>query len=315
MFIAVKDLYYLAVIALVKITSWSSSHRQRERVVRGIAWSAYRLSRTKRQLVEWNLSEAFDEALSEDQKRKIVKATFYAFWADMFSWLPSGAERAKLKRAEVHGIERLHEALRNERGVILWESNGFAGRHVAKQILHEHGCSIQQVHGATDVGGFLTDDSSATWVRRSLVKRFFQNCERRFVSDIIYLPSSSSLAFTRALLTRLKQNAIVCSSGDGKVGQKLIPIRFLGRTEFFTTGMVSLAKLSGASILPMFCIQENDEQTTLIIERPIHIDTSVERERGLQDCVAQYANLLESYIRRYPGHYRNWHALGESARR
>jgi lauroyl/myristoyl acyltransferase len=73
--------------------------------------------------------------------------------------------------------------------------------------------------------------------------------------------------------------------------------------------MVSLAKLSGATILPLFCIQQDNEKATVIIEAPIQIDVNGERESGLERSIRQYAGLLESYIRRYPEQYLNWEVL------
>ena len=77
----------------------------------------------------------------------------------------------------------------------------------------------------------------------------------------------------------------------------------------FATGTVSLAKGSGAAILPVFGIQERTGSIHLIIEPAIHIHSELDRERGLEDAVSQYVALLESYVRRYPERYRGWEHL------
>ena len=212
------------------------------------------------------------------------------------------------------GLEHLHHALRNGNGVILWESKGLSNRILSKRILWRKGFLIHQVHGVNHLGGFLVENSSATWVRRRFISRFFQRCERGFVTEIITLPRSNSLAFTRILLNHLNQNAILCISGDGKTGQKMIPQKFLGRSEFFSTGMVSLAKISGAVILPLFCIREKDGAIKLVIEKPIKIQKCDNREENLESSIADYVNLLEAYIRRYPDQYINWHLSGDRPR-
>ena len=108
----------------------------------------------------------------------------------------------------------------------------------------------------------------------------------------------------------MEENVIVCISGDGKAGQKLIPLKFLGQTEFFSTGMVSLSRFTEAPILPMFCIEEKGGKTSLIIEHPLNVELSLDKETGLEKSVCQYAGLLEYYIRSYPEQYRNWHLVG-----
>ena len=310
--ITVKDTYFLAVITLMKLVRWSSSARLKELVLKYLAFAAYGWKRDKRQLIESNLAKVFGRTLSERERREIVKGVFYEFWRDVFSLLPTRTERASLKRIELRGVEHLHRALKVGKGLIVWESRFFGRRALAKQILHENGFSIHQVHAENHIGGFDHDGASASWVRYYIIKRFFDKGQKPFVAEVIYLPSSDSLAFTRIILSRLKHNATVCIAGDGRRGQKRIPVKFLGRTELFSTGMVSLAKISGASVLPMFCIQERDGQIRLIIERPIQIETGMERERGLENSLTQYVSVLEAYIRRYPEQYRNWHSLGQS---
>ena len=86
-------------------------------------------------------------------------------------------------------------------------------------------------------------------------------------------------------------------------------MKFLWLTDYFPTGLVSLAKLSGAAMLPLFCIHETHDRTSIFIESPIAIDRDGDRERCLEKAVTQYVRLLESYIKKYPEQYRNWHEL------
>jgi lauroyl/myristoyl acyltransferase len=308
---AVKDFYHLFVIVLIKIVSWSSSNRLRELLASILASTAFTFSRTKRRLMEKNISLAYGGNLTTEQRQRIVKASFREFWLYILSWLPSKEDLSAVKEAELHGIEHLHKALEKGMGVILWESNGFGKRLLAKRILHELGFSIHQLHGANDLGGFFMNESPATWVKLSMIRPFFENCEMKIVAGIIYLPSSNSLAFSRTLLSLLKENGILCISGDGKGGHKFIPLRFLGQTEFFPTGMVSMSKLSGAPILPVFCIKEGSGKTTLNIEHPINAYTDKDRKGALENCVSIYAGILETYIKLYPEQYRNWHLVGK----
>ena len=308
----IQDLYSLTVIVLIKIVSGFPSPLLKDLTIKSIAFAAYHVSKKKRHSMEKNLSEAFDGKLAEYQRREIVKGAFYEFWRETFSRWSTRQERAALKIVEIQGVEHLHKALKNGRGVILWESNAFGRRTLSKQILHENGFLIHQVYGEVHLRGFLTTDPdrSNSWVRDHMIKTEMERSEKPFLAEIIYLPSSDSLVFTRILLDRLKQNAILCIPGDGRSGKKLLPMRFLGHTKLFSTGMVSLAKISGASILPIFCIQEKNGKTSLIIEPPILIEIEVGREQVLEKGVLQYVRLLESYIRKYPEQYRNW-SFGE----
>lgn len=311
-FIHAKDLYFLSVITLIRAVSWVSAPAIRNFVIRGIALTAYRLSRRKRRLTEAGVSDAFKNALTQSQKRHIVRGCFYEFWRETFSLSPSSGEKLALEAVELYGVDHLESALKEGKGVILWESGSFGGRNLAKQVLHANGFALHQVHGEYHLGGFLTNRSSATWTRHHIVHPFFEKRERQFVAEIIYLPDSDSLAFTRGFLEQLKRNTILCITADVPYGHKLVPLEFLGRTKLFATGMVSLAKMSGASLLPMFCVQERDGITRVVIEGPLHMKTGVARERSLRQSVAEYAGLLESYIRRYPEQCRSWNDVPPS---
>jgi lauroyl/myristoyl acyltransferase len=300
------DFYSLFVITLIRIVSGFSSPLPKNLIVKTIALAAYHFSKKKRQNIERNLSEAFDGKLSKHQRREITQGAFYEFWRETGSLWPTRQERAALKNVNIQGLEHLQRALKNGRGTILWESNAFGRRALSKQILHENGFLIHQVYGDAHLKGFLNVGRRNSWVRENIIKTEMERCEKPFLAEIIYLPRSDSLVFTRILLDRLKQNSILCIPADGRSGKKLLSVRFLGHTELFPTGMVSLARISGASILPMFCVQEERGKTSLIIEPPILIETEVGREQALEKGVVQYVSLLESYIRKYPKQYKNW---------
>lgn len=294
-----KDLYHLSVVVVLVIAGWLPSAGARERVARGIGRAAYLLSRRKRRRVEESVERVLGDA---PDRRRVVQASFEDFWREMLAWTAP----ASCDGASIDGRAHLEGALADGRGAILWESSGFGRRLRAKQILHGAGFAVHQIHGGNHVGGFFSE-GPPTRVRGAL-ERFFDHLERRFVADVIVLPrpDAESLAFTRALHQRLIRNQILCVTGDGRTGQRLVPLRFLGRTRRFSSGMVSLARLSGAPLLPIFCTQPD----RLVIEAPIAIDPDAERDRALQLVLEGYAALLETYIRRRPELYRGWHARG-----
>jgi len=303
-----KDICLIAVIALMRMVNRLSSPLLKRLVVNSLTFTAYHLLRERRRLSEKCLDNAYGGKLKEKQKREIVKGSFHEFWQDLFWMLPSRAEREALKRIDIQGMEHLQKALKNGKGVILWESSHFGARIAAKNILNAKGFSIHQVHSREHIGKFSLGDDTI-WVISHLIKPFFEWCENQFVAKIIYLPATDSLKFTRDFLNLLKQNAVLCISGDAGLAQKRISLKFLHVTRLFATGMVSLAKISGAPILPMFCVQEKNGRMRLIIESPIDVGKGVDRDSGLENSIAQYRNLLESYVREYPEMYQSWHLL------
>jgi lauroyl/myristoyl acyltransferase len=295
------DLYLLVVLGMIKMADWSSSLRLKRLLARAVAAAAFQLSRRKRRIREEALSQIVSQ--SNGQTRSLVKQSFYEFWYDTFCLWPSTAERNGITGAEIRGLWRLESALARGKGVILWESSFFGRREIAKRILHEHSFCVSPIHTANHLCGFR---NTHTWLNTRWIQREFYKREKQFVKGIITLGRSDSLSYTRELLNRLNHNDILCVAADGGLGHKFISVEFLGGTRRFSTGMVSLARLSGATILPMFCVRGHGEESLLIIESPIVVAANRGTEASLEIAIRHYASLFESYIRMYPGLYRDW---------
>jgi len=308
--ITAKDFYLLSVVSLIQTADWFSSLKLRALLANTLAFIGYHLSRNKRRLSERNLSNVFGGKLSTDRIRTIVKSSFHQFWQETFSMPCPNVSKVVLEQLNIRGLEHLQSAIDNGKGAILWASSYFGGSLLAKRILHQNGFAVHQVHAESHIGAFQFPEgrSPPSWLHRRVIKRFFEKCEKQFVAEILYLPlaRSDSLAFTRVLAGRLKQNAILCLAADGRFGQNLMAAKFLGHAGSFQTGVISLAKFSGAPILPLFCFQD-EGKISVVIEPPLRIHSGLGRERALEKSLLHLVNLLESYIRKYPEQYRNWH--------
>jgi lauroyl/myristoyl acyltransferase len=298
------DLYLLTVIGLLKVADYCRLLGLKEFFARAVAFAAFHLSRRRRQFKEHCISRTL--ALSAPEIQKVVRRSFYYFWHDLFFSL-SFSRNGKAQRitAEFRGQENLKEALAKGKGVILWESSSLGTRTLAKRILYEYGFLVSQIHSEVHLGGFYNPQS---WISRHVIQPFFHRCEAPFVKEILSLSGSHSLKISRDLLGRLRQNEIICISAEGRIGYGFIPVTFLGRRDLFPTGVVSLARLSGATILPLFCLQGEANLPSLIVERPIQINPEGDRQCSAERSILQYLSLMESYIKSYPEQYRNWHA-------
>jgi len=302
-----RDVYYLVVLVLIKATA-AVPARLREKLVDTIGMVAYLFSRHKRQVMYFNVRRAFGESMSAGEQRAIVRRAFLETWREIFSILPA-SRRAGREVAEVAGLEHLQEALARGKGVILWESVGFGRRYAARRALHELGHAIVQVHGPDHLCGMLDAGASATRLRSDVIRRACDCWELATVAEIVDLPASKSLAFGRILNDRLRQNKIIFITGDGDEGHKHVEHEFLGVRKLFATGIVSLARIGGATILPIFCTVDSS-RVSMTIEQPVVVGTSGDRETDVGEALTDYAVRLERRIRLQPGLYRNWHLLG-----
>ncbi len=110
----------------------------------------------------------------------------------------------------------------------------------------------------------------------------------------------------------LAENRIICSAGDGDWGERLLPIPFLGGIRHFPTGMVSLSRITGAPILPLFAVREPNGNLEIVLEAPLQIGPGTTRESAPREALAEFAGVLESWISKYPGLYRNWQSAAQT---
>jgi KDO2-lipid IV(A) lauroyltransferase len=304
-FLTAYDLYLILVCGLIKAADAWPCLGLRAVFARVAAFAAFQLARRRRRIREECVAQRLQ--LSGAELRQVVKQSFYEFWVEIFSLSPLGGNRAGKLDGDLQGVEHIQQALEKGKGVILWESSFFGRRVTAKRILYENGFSVSQIHNEHHTGGF---SNCHTWISKHLIQPFFESCEEPFVREIIYL-RSDSFAFIRVFAERLKHNGIICVSADGAGGHKFITVDFRGRTDAFSTGMISLARLSGATILPVFCVQQGN-RPRVIIESPIGIEQGADRERTAERSISQYVHLLETYTTRYPAQYRHWYAAEHS---
>jgi lauroyl/myristoyl acyltransferase len=72
---------------------------------------------------------------------------------------------------------------------------------------------------------------------------------------------------------------------------------------------VTLAKTTGAAILPTCTLRGPHGTSRVVIEPPIQVRRDLDREVGVEDVLLRCVRRLEHYARRYPSLYLNWHAI------
>lgn len=304
--IAAVDFYYLAVIGLVRLNDWVRSPALSAALGRTMGRLAFTTSGEKTRRIKTNLARVYGDRIEPKQLDRIARGSLDDFWREMLSWSYGAEANLAPARLQVVGLEHLNNALARGKGVVLWDSNGFGRRVLAKKLLFREGFVIHQIHGPNNLGGFLTDNPRATQARREWVKTFFDRREQAFVASQIDLPASDAMEYTRTMMHRLTANGILSAAGDGSAGHKHVAIDFLGYPTLFATGLVSMARLTGAAILSLFCFKPNDT-IRLEIGAPLEIPRDMERDAAQRAVLVQYAARLEALVRAYPEQYRNWH--------
>lgn len=113
--------------------------------------------------------------------------------------------------------------------------------------------------------------------------------------NVIYRDESPKKA-----LRVLKSNQIVGVVADQDVDSvDGVFVDFFGRPAYTPVGPVALARSSGAVLVPLIIVRENGHHT-LVVEEPIELVDTGDREKDLVENTRRWSSVLESYIRRYP---------------
>src|SRR5262249_18339986 len=104
-----EDLYYLAVVALIRGAAWSRSPRVADTLANGVARIAWLLPTAKRRQVVARITAVLDP-MSATQLRFIAQGTYRAFWQDAFA-LAGTVQPSDAQRLRVDGLDHLRRAL------------------------------------------------------------------------------------------------------------------------------------------------------------------------------------------------------------
>lgn len=302
------DLYLLVIITLIQISRAGSSDRLRELFVSTLATAAYHISRHKRQLIQDNLLNAFHETLSPSELERVTRGVFRSFWQEIFDWSYEDS-KALAAHANIVGTEHLDAALKQGRGVILWESSAYGKRVVGKHLLHANGFDVTQIHAHLHAGGLGAGQRGMSRLLERVILPYFDRRTRRIVRDVVYLDEAPALGYTRNLLQRLARNEILCVAIEGKVGQKHITLPFLNKPFPFATGMVNLSKMSGAPLIPLYCTPAPNNAFQLELGAPLTLPIGLERQEFAEAVLSQQVCELDARIRQHPDWYWSWNLL------
>jgi len=302
-----EDLNWLSTIVMIWVAGWIPWWSVRRAIANTAGWLGYVSIPERRQRAAEHLAIAFDGQLSAQATQKIIHEYCREIWREALSLLPKAGDRAVLRQAKIEGWEHLESALAKGNGAILWEASMFGSRNLSKQILRAKGVAVHQVHAEGHLGWTGIALRSGTWLRRRVIVPTIQRWMASLVEGIVWLRRGQSVAVAKVLLDVLKRNGVVCSAADGTWGARLAIVQHLGRPKGFATGMVSLARISGAALLPLFCVQNGEGMPTLTIGPPIQIRVSAGRRSSPESAICRWVTLLEARVKADPGKYRAWH--------
>jgi len=171
--------------------------------------------------------------------------------------------------------------------------------------------------GNWEIGGLLFSFRGGnlnvlTLDERDLDTRSFrEEMRRRRGIKVLYVnPKDDSPMAILDAVKALRRNEIVAMLGDRIESQKTMVFDFFGRKTPFPVGVAILAMATGAPVLPVFVVMENNRKYKGIIESPIYFNPSSrkDREMVIQEGMGKLVKKFEEYIEKYPDQWYNFYA-------
>ena len=104
----------------------------------------------------------------------------------------------------------------------------------------------------------------------------------------------------REVLRCLNRNELIAILADVDTRTRGIFVDFFGKPAYTPYSPVAFALKTGAPILPTFIVRQPDNSHRAIIEAPLPLQQSGEKEADLLVNTQQFTKVIESYIRRHP---------------
>jgi KDO2-lipid IV(A) lauroyltransferase len=98
----------------------------------------------------------------------------------------------------------------------------------------------------------------------------------------------------------LKRNEILAILADVDTKSDGVFVDFFGRLAYTPIGPVAIALKTQALIVPAFIIRQPDDSHRVVIEKPLKLQITGQKDVDIQVNTQLFTKVIESYVRRYP---------------
>jgi lauroyl/myristoyl acyltransferase len=298
-FTDLSDVARLGLHGAVSWLPWSAEQRLARALVRAGGRNAGGLHTR----VTRGLTDLLGTTRSGVEIAALADANIAFRWTErelVWLWRMAGSPRRRATLARdvaITGEEHLRAAVACGRGGLVLDA--FLGRRVlAREALRQAGFALGQIH-VQDHGG------DHTWLGQRGLRRLHRRLSRRAGVDVVEIVPGS-LSYLRGLVARLQRNAFFVTSGLGTAGDKFVAVEALGTTLAIPTGMLSLARTTGAALLPLVAYEDDAGRDHVVIESPL--PPPEPGDAGLVAAARAYAAVLDRWVRRHPAQWFWWYA-------
>ncbi len=252
---------------------------------RSLGTLAFVVVRDRRRVALRNLQIAFGREKSPGELEAIARKTFSNLGMTFVEFLRMPRLRLNYydRYARVEGWEYVDQALE-------------VGKGVVALTFHFGNWEIAAL-GALFFGYPIV--ALAQTVRNPWIDRYVKRT--REAAGVTILPKRQ---VSRQIINHLRQGKIVAIFVDQRERKKSqVMVDFFGKKAPTTPSPVVFSLRTGAPMIPLFTIRENNSHHHVIVGEPLFPETTGDMQRDLERNTKMYTKILENMIRKYPDQY------------
>jgi len=251
-------------------------------IIKGLAWLVYMFDRRHRKIAEVNLDLAYGDALSKEEKEKIIKNVYQNMLYALMDFVKNqGISREALLQKVTFKNEAVLEKARSE------------GKKVILVTAHYGNWELVALAIAAKFG-------KMTIIGRSLDAPLMNEIlkQNREQFDIELVDKQGAM---KAMIQALKADRMLGLLVDqNTAGSEGLLIDFFGKPARHTPSAAILARRFDAVIIPVFITSDDYRHFTLTFYDPIETSRSDDKDADILNSVQKQATITEQVIRQKP---------------
>jgi len=249
-----------------------------------LGWLAFDVFRIRRKVTLINLKNSLNAQTNPKELIKIGRQAYKNIGKSIveYSLFPALNEVKISKMVEFEGTENFDEALKRGNGAIL-----VAGHFGSWELM---GAATRQRGYPVD---FLVGEQ-----HNILVDNLMNDYRISMGIGIIKMGAAA-----KGVIKALKNNRFVAMLSDQDAGDDGTMVNFFNRPASTPKGPAAFALKMDAPIILGFIIRTNKDKQKIIIEKPLFVEKSKDKEDDIRKLTQAYTSILEQYIRKYPDHW------------
>jgi KDO2-lipid IV(A) lauroyltransferase len=261
-----------------------------------LGFLAFDVFRVRRKVTLINLKNSLGDQKNINELKKIGRKAYRNIGRSLveYSLFPSLNKERISRMVEFEGTENFDEALRGGRGAI---------------VVAGHFGSWELMGAATCQKGYPVDFLVGEQ-HNILVDNLMNDYRKTMGIGIIKMGAAA-----KGVIKALKNNRFVAMLSDQDAGNDGTVVDFFNRPASTPKGPAAFALKMNAPIIMGFIIRGNNRRQKIVIEKPIFINKSNNKEDDIRSLTQAYTRVLEEYVRKYPDHWfwphRRWKSTTE----